>query len=59
MMKNEEFWKKFEQTGGVREYLDYTACTSEIKLDNKKEIRNDPNGYSNRDCVSDNAHWGL
>ena len=59
MMKKEESWKMFEKTGGVREYLNYTACTSEGKLERKKEIKNDSNGYSNRDCVSNNANRGL
>lgn len=56
MVKNEEFWEKFEQTGAIQEYLNYTACTSEKPFDNKKEIKNDPDGYGNRDCISDNAH---
>ena len=56
MVKNEEFWKRFEQTGDVKDYLNYTACTSERELDTKKEIRDDRHGYSNRDCVSNNSY---
>ena len=56
MVKNEESWKRFEQTGAIKEYLNYTACTSEKTLDSKKERKNDPNGYGNRDCISNNAH---
>lgn len=55
-MRNDESWKRFEETGGIREYLDYTACTREGDLDYKKEKQNDPNGYCNRDCVSSNAN---
>lgn len=29
MMKSLEFWKIFEKTGEIRDYLNYTACTSE------------------------------
>lgn len=28
-MKNNEYWKRFEQTGAISDYLNYTACTSE------------------------------
>lgn len=28
-MKNNEYWKRFEQTGAITDYLNYTACTSE------------------------------
>ncbi len=53
---SEESWIRFEQTGDVREYLKYTACTSEKKLDCKKEINNDPKRDSDRNCVIDNAN---
>lgn len=29
MMESKEFWKKFEKTGDIRDYLNFTACTSE------------------------------
>lgn len=29
MMKAQEYWKQFELTGDIRDYLNYTACTSE------------------------------
>lgn len=28
-MKNDEYWKQFEKTGDVLDYLNYTACTCE------------------------------
>lgn len=28
-MKNNDYWKRFEQTGAISDYLNYTACTSE------------------------------
>ncbi len=28
-MKNNDYWKRFEQTGAILDYLNYTACTSE------------------------------
>ncbi|MDE7210232.1 MAG: hypothetical protein K2O03_02155 [Lachnospiraceae bacterium] len=29
MRKQENYWKRFEQTGGVMDYLNYTACARE------------------------------
>ncbi len=29
MKKRESCWKRFEQTGDIRDYLNYTACTRE------------------------------
>lgn len=29
MMEALEYWNIFEQTGDIRDYLNYTACTSE------------------------------
>ncbi|MDE7325711.1 MAG: hypothetical protein K2N63_05470 [Lachnospiraceae bacterium] len=29
MGKQENYWKRFEQTGGVLDYLNYTACARE------------------------------
>lgn len=29
MKKWESYWKRFEKTGDVRDYLNYTACTRE------------------------------
>lgn len=29
MRKQESYWKRFEQTGGVLDYLNYTACARE------------------------------
>lgn len=55
-MKKEESWIKFEKTGAVIEYLNYTACTREEKLGCKKEIKNDPDGYGNRNCVVNDAN---
>lgn len=33
-MKNNEYWKRFEQTGAITDYLNYTACTSESASQN-------------------------
>lgn len=56
MVKNEEFWKVFEQTGDIKDYLNYTACTREREPETKKETRDDRYGYSYRDCISNNTH---
>lgn len=29
MRKEENYWRRFEQTGGVLDYLNYTACAKE------------------------------
>ena len=29
MKKWESYWKRFEKTGDIRDYLNYTACTKE------------------------------
>jgi|GEM_PF-6515471 len=29
MRKEENYWRRFEQTGGVLDYLNYTACARE------------------------------
>ena len=43
MVKAQEYWKLFEQTGDIRDYLNYTACTSEHEevlqgLENLKDV---------------------
>lgn len=40
MMRWEKCWKRFEKTGDIRDYLNYTACTREQKeLGDSKESR--------------------
>lgn len=58
-MKCNESWKKFEKTGDVRAYLNYTACTREEKPDRHKEKVNDSDNNSDGTCVSDHAHRRL
>lgn len=29
MRKQENYWRRFEQTGGIQDYLNYTACARE------------------------------
>jgi len=43
-MKNVEFWNQFIQTGNIKDYLNYSACTSEestsgvsLNVERKKE----------------------
>lgn len=63
-MNNLEYWEKFEKTGSISDYLNYTACTvedctrhfvNEIKEGVFNSDRNDCDG--NR--IISNAHWGL
>ncbi|MDF2539680.1 MAG: hypothetical protein K0S76_2701 [Herbinix sp.] len=37
-MKNYDDWKKFINTGKINDYLNYTACTKEICLDDKNQL---------------------
>ena len=30
MGKQENYWRRFEQTGGVLDYLNYTACARAV-----------------------------
>lgn len=56
-MRNEESWNRFERTGAIKEYLNYTACTNEKPFERKKENNDyDPDSYSNRDSASNNAN---
>lgn len=72
MVKAQEYWKQFEQTGDIRDYLNYTACTSErdqvlqeaknqeeVTQKREKETEHDRFYQCNRDCFSDHADWGL
>lgn len=33
-MNHNEYWERFEQTGAIIDYLNYTACTSESEDQN-------------------------
>ena len=41
MEKWEGYWKRFEKTGGVMDYLNYTACTKESFPDDEDEVEED------------------
>lgn len=36
MMKNLEYWKLFEKTGSVSDYLNYACASEEKQLENRK-----------------------
>ena len=39
MKKWESYWKRFEKTGDIRDYLNYTACTREENEKESVELR--------------------
>lgn len=48
MLKREGYWKRFEKTGDVRDYLNYTACTRETFPED--EVKDDDwNNHRERD----------
>ena len=64
-MKNNEYWKRFEQTGAITDYLNYTACTSESANQNIESkaktgsvIEGGVRGYSEfyGDCLGNDAN---
>jgi len=63
-MRNKNYWERFEKTGNILDYLNYTACTAEelnqlLSIENKEGGNNDDSSLSNRDGFIDHAYWGL
>jgi hypothetical protein len=63
-MNQIDYWKKFEQTGSVNDYLIYTACTSEeATCYGRNEVReggsNCDNNTYDRDGFINHANWRL
>jgi hypothetical protein len=61
-MKNQEFWERFEKTGNILDYLNYTACTSE-ECSKYKSPEKEEGGYSGDrfnyggDGIVSHANW--
>ncbi len=49
MEKREDCWRRFERTGGVMDYLNYTACTKESFPEEDEVEEDDWNGHRERD----------
>ncbi|MFU0827170.1 MAG: DUF4240 domain-containing protein [Lachnoclostridium sp.] len=63
-MRNEKYWERFEKTGNIMDYLNYTACTAEelhqlLSVDIKEGGDNDDNSLSNGDGFIGHAYRGL
>ncbi len=63
-MRNKNDWERFEKTGNILDYLNYTACTVEelnqlLSIDNKEGGNSDDSSLINRDGFIDHAYWGL
>lgn len=51
MQKKDNYWKRFERTGGVADYLNYTACARECSDEPEEEdldLMDDLDRYSDR-----------
>lgn len=63
-MRNKDYWERFEKTGNILDYLNYTACTAE-ELNQLLSIENEEGGNSDDGSRSDgngfvgHAYWGL
>lgn len=58
MLKREGYWKRFEKTGDVRDYLNYTACTAETFSED--EVEEDGwNNHHERDGAVCHADRGI
>ena len=55
-MKN-KYWKKFEETGYVSDYLEYARIKSD-SVDEEGVIQNE-SGNSDRNGAVGNADWGI
>lgn len=63
-MRNERYWERFEKTGNIMDYLNYTACTAEelnqmLSIDIEEGGNSDDNSLSNGDGSINHAYWGL
>jgi hypothetical protein len=63
-MKHLDCWKKFEETGNISDYLNYTACTAEdcsrhIVNENREGGLGCDNINCDRNGFISNANWGL
>ena len=55
-MRN-EYWKKFEETGFVTDYLDYVQAKGGA-VDSEGVVQNE-SGNGDRDGVVSDADWGI
>lgn len=55
-----EYWKRFEETGYVMDYLDYARTKSEWsgKIDKEGAVQNE-SGNSDGNGIVHNANWGI
>ncbi|MBU5334331.1 hypothetical protein KQI61_19310 [Anaerocolumna aminovalerica] len=63
-MNQSYYWEKFEETGSILDYLNYTACTMEDAAGyRRKDIKeggcNDDGNTYDRDGFISHANWRL
>lgn len=56
-MKN-EYWKKFEETGFVKDYLNYIETKYEYTVD-KEGVRQNESGAGDGHGIVRDADWGI
>lgn len=60
-MKYAKHWEKFFQTGNIKDYLDYTACSlEEAQLElAEREGEYSDNDYTYGNGFNSDAHWRI
>ena len=60
-MKDYDYWERFSETGSIIDYLNYTACTSEIVGQNIEakgaDLKSDKTHEEGGDGGSNNFDW--
>ncbi|MBQ3600971.1 MAG: hypothetical protein II992_07210 [Lachnospiraceae bacterium] len=54
-----EYWKKFEKTGCIDDYLDYIQRKSDWNIMDKEGNCENELGNSDGTSTVGNAHWGI
>ena len=59
MERQEGYWRRFEKTGDVMDYLNYTACTRESFPEEEEVEDDDWDAHPDRGGYVGNAERGL
>ena len=53
-----DYWKKFEETGHINDYLDYVRVKSDWQMDKEGANQNEP-GKGDRNGFIGDADWRI
>ena len=53
-----DYWKKFEETGRINDYLDYVRVKSDWQMDKEGANQNEP-GKGDRNGFIGDADWRI